>query len=141
VTFLVSAWRELAERGVSEDIVVLAKSTVSRFLVPSKITKETIKHYVKKALRNSVWYKLRQESRALLLASRFLLVVKSPVLKSILREVFLEIELYTLRGKAVFYGVLVALRQGLLEALGNLKRLITLGVGYLNLPVMWRVLG
>lgn len=141
MTFLVSAWRELAERGVSEDIVVLAKSTVSRFLVPSKITKETIKHYVKKALRNSVWYKLRQESRALLLASRFLLVVKSPVLKSILREVFLEIELYTLRGKAVFYGVLVALRQGLLEALGNLKRLITLGVGYLNLPVMWRVLG
>jgi len=88
-----------------------------------------------------VWYKLKQESRALLIASKSLLVVKSPVLKNILRGIFLEIELCTLRGKAVFYGVLVALRQGLIEALGNFKRLITLGVSYLNLPELWRVLG
>jgi len=141
VTFLAGVWRELAERGVSEDAVVLAKSIVSKFLVPNKITRETIEHYIKKAWRSSVWYKLKQESRALLIASKSLLVVKSPVLKNILRGVFLEIELCTLRGKAVFYGVLVALRQGLIEALGNFKRLITLGVSYLNLPELWRVLG
>jgi len=27
------------------------------------------------------------------------------------------------------------------EALRDLKRLITLDIGYLNLPLMWRVLG
>jgi len=141
VTVLASAWRELVERGVSEDAVALAKSTVSKFLIPRGVNSSVIEYYFRKALRSGVWFKLREESRALILASRFLPIVKSPVLKGMLREVFLEIELCTLRGKAVFYGVLVALRQGLVEALGDLKRLVTLGVGYLNLPVMWRVLG
>jgi len=121
--------------------VLLARSVVSKFLVPGEITREVITHYTRKALRSGVWWRLKRELRALLLAVRFLAVVKSPLLKSILREVFTEIELSTLRGKAVFYGVLVALRQGLLEALGNIKKLTTLGVGYLNLPVMWRIFG
>jgi len=141
VTIIVNAWRELVERGVSEDSVVLARSIVSKFLISRVVDRGVIEYYVRKALRSGVWFKLKQESRALILASRFLSVIKSPVLNGILRELFLEIELCTLRGKAVFYGVLVALRQGLLEALGDLKRLVTLGVGYLNLPVMWRILG
>ena len=141
MTIIASAWCELVEKGVSEDAVILAKSTVAELLLPGKVTRETINYYVRKALRSGAWRRLRQESRALILASRFLPVVKSPVLGSILRGVFLEIELFTLRGKAVFYGVLVALRQGLLEALKNLERLITLGVGYLNLPVMWKIFG
>jgi len=55
--------------------------------------------------------------------------------------IMVEIELSTLRGRAIYYGVLVALRSGLREALGDFKKLITLGIGYLNLPLMWRVLG
>ena len=141
MTFLASAWRELVENAVNEDAVLLARNTVSRFLVPSRVTREIVMYYIRKALRSCAWWRLKQESRALLLASRSLLVFRSPTLLSILREIFLEIELYTLRGKAVFYGVLVALRQGLVEALKDLKRLITLGVSYLNLPLMWRVFG
>jgi hypothetical protein len=141
VTIIASAWCELIERGVSRDAVLLAKSTVLELLVPSVVTRETVNYYIRKALRSGAWWRLRRESRALLLASRFLPVVKSPTLLGILREVFSEIELSTLRGKAVFYGVLLALRQGLREVLRDLKRLVTLGVGYLNLPVMWRVLG
>jgi hypothetical protein len=68
-------------------------------------------------------------------------IVKSRVLSDILAGIMVEIELSTLRGRAIYYGVLVALRQGLKEALGDFKRLITLGIGYLNLPSMWRVLG
>ena len=141
MTIIASAWCELIERGVSRDAVLLAKSTVLELLVPSVVTRETVNYYIRKALRSGAWWRLRRESRALLLASRFLPVVKSPTLLGILREVFSEIELSTLRGKAVFYGVLLALRQGLREVLRDLKRLVTLGVGYLNLPVMWRVLG
>jgi len=138
---ITSAWCRAFGESVGGEAVDLAKRTVSRFLVPVRVTGETVDHYFRKALRSNAWWKLRRESRALLYASRALRVVKSPVLLSILRELFLEIELSTLRGKAVYYGVLVALRQGLREALGDLKKLITLGVGYLNLPLMWRVLG
>jgi hypothetical protein len=141
VTIIASAWCELIERGVSRDAVLLARSTVLELLVPSVVTRETVNYYIRKALRSGAWWRLRRESRALLLASRFLPVVRSPTLLGILREVFSEIELSTLRGKAVFYGVLLALRQGLREVLRDLERLVTLGVGYLNLPVMWRVLG
>jgi len=98
--------------------------------------------YVRKALRSGAWQRLRRESRLLLRAvARYIRVVKSPVLREVLRGILLEIEPFTLRGRAVFYGVLVALRRGLVEALRDLKRLITLGIGYLNLPLMWRVLG
>jgi predicted nucleic acid-binding protein len=135
------AWSVALERGVSRDSLEVARSVVAKHLLPRLITREVLQHYVRKALRVGAWSRLRRESRALLIAARSLPVVKSPVLKGILREIFLEIELHTLRGRAVFYGVLVALRQGLLHALRDCKRLITLGVGYLNLPLAWRVLG
>lgn len=141
MTLIVSAWCEVLGRSIGDDSLTLAKSIVSKFLVPRDVTMGTLEYYYRKALRSNAWWKLRRESRALLLASRFLSSIKSPVLLSILRELLLEIELHTFRGKAVFYGVLVALRQGIHEALGDLKRLITLGVGYLNLPLMWRILG
>ncbi|WP_148676531.1 hypothetical protein [Thermosphaera aggregans] len=59
--------------------------------------------------------------RALLLASRCLKIVKSRVLSDILAGIMVEIELSTLRGRAIYYGVRVALRQGLKEALEDFK--------------------
>ena len=141
MTLLVNAWCELVKNAVNEDAVLLARNIVSRFLIPSRVTRDVIVYYIRKALRSNVWWRLKLESRVLLLASRFLSVIKSSTLLSILREIFLEIELNTLRGKAVFYGVLVALRQGLIETLKDLKKLITLGISYLNLPLMWRIFG
>jgi hypothetical protein len=141
LALIASAWSVALENGVSRDSLETARSVVAEYLLPGLITRDVVQHYVRKALRVGAWCRLRRESRALLLAVRFLPIIKSPVLNSILRGVFLDIELYTVRGRAVFYGVLVALRQGLLSALGNLKRLTTLGIGYLNLPLTWRVLG
>ena len=141
MALIASAWSAALENGVSRDYLETARSVVAEYLLPGLITRDVVQHYVRKALRVGAWGRLRRESRALLLAVRFLPIIKSPVLNSILRGVFLDIELYTVRGRAVFYGVLVALRQGLLSALGNLKRLTTLGISYLNLPLTWRVLG
>jgi hypothetical protein len=141
LTLIAAAWFHVVERGVEEEAVELAKRAVAEHLVPKVITGVIVERYVRKALRHSAWSKLPLVTRALLLASRKLSIVKSPALREILRRVFVEIELYTLRGRAAFYGALLALRQGLVEALRDLKRLITLGIGYLNLPLMWRVLG
>jgi len=114
---------------------------VVEHLLPGEINRDVVEHYVRKALRSNAWTRLKRESRALLLATRSLKAIKSRVLRGILEEIFLEIELSTLRGRAVFYGVLLALRQGLIHILGDIKRIITLGVGYLNLPLPWRILG
>ena len=142
MTLIASAWRILWENAGAGDFAELARRVVAEHLVPERINKHVIEHYVRKALRSGAWRKLRMESRLLLWAvARYLHVVKSPVLRDVIRGILLEIELSTLCGRAVFYGVLVALRQGLVEALKDLKRLITLGVSYLNLPLMWRVFG
>ncbi|RLG79468.1 MAG: hypothetical protein DRO13_06010 [Thermoprotei archaeon] len=71
-------------------------------------------------------------------------MIKSPTLKSILYKIFLEIELYTLRGKALFYGIILAMKNTiykLQEVLKDYSKLLTLGIFYLNNPPMYRIYG
>jgi len=126
--------------GVPGEYVELAVGKV-RESIGGVLTSSLISRFIRKAIRTGVWFMLPTTSRALLLASRCLKIIKSRVLREILMGIMVEIELSTLRGRAIYYGVLVALRSGLREALGDFKKLITLGVGYLNLPLMWRILG
>lgn len=96
----------------------------------------------RKALRLGLWGFLEPEKRALILVlRRWVGRVKSPVLIKILEEIYVEIELNTFRGRALFYGVLVALRSGLLEVLESLKFLLYLGISYLSNPPLFRFLG
>jgi len=135
--------RLLAERekGVSGEAVEEAFRRLREAINPDVIDKAIIERYIRKAVRTGAWRSLRYESRSLLLASRYLPRVRSPVLRSIILDIMASIDLYTTRGKAIFYGVLVALKQGLVNALNNLRRIITLGIAYLNLPDLWRTLG
>jgi len=135
--------RLLAERekGVTREVLEEAFRRLREAIDPGVIDKAIIERYIRKAVRTGAWRSLSHESRSLLLASRFLPRIKSVVLKSIILDIMASIELYTIRGKAVFYGVLVALRQGLASVLSNLRRIITLGIAYLNLPDLWRTLG
>ena len=129
------------ESSVPGELVDLALNKVKECIRISRLTSSLIVKFIRKALNTGVWYKLPLVSRALLLAVKRLPVVKSPVLRNVLLDIMVKIELFTLRGKAVFYGVLVAVRSGFLEDLSSVKRLITLGVSYLNLPELWRILG
>jgi len=129
------------ERGISGEILEEAFRRLREAVDPGVIDRAVVERYIRKAVRTGAWRSLSYESRSLLLASRFLPRVRSPVLKSIILDIMASIELYTTRGKAVFYGVLVALKQGLVNVLSNLKRIITLGIAYLNLPDLWRTLG
>ncbi|MEM1831002.1 MAG: hypothetical protein QXJ97_05675, partial [Desulfurococcaceae archaeon] len=101
--------------------------------------------YVRKAIRTGAWRSLKPESRALLLALRsWRKPVKSRVLRSILLRILVEIELYTTRGKALFYGILEAMRKArelLVDLPGNISRIIVLGIQYMNLPLIYRVHG
>lgn len=111
-------------------------------LLPRIIDESVARYYTMKAVRLGVWRYLSAESRALLRAvAAWGGAVKSKVLSGILREIFLLVELETLKGKALLYGALVALGSGLQGLLTYTKTLLCLGISYLNNPPIFRFLG
>ncbi|MDK6027914.1 hypothetical protein QPL79_00845 [Ignisphaera sp. 4213-co] len=87
---------------------------------------------------------LKPESRALLLALRRWGVVKSSTLKSILLNIFLEIELCTVRGKALFYGIILTMKNCVEKAINIVRdfgKILYTGISYLNNPPMYRIYG
>jgi len=121
-----------------------ALEVFNRIALPEYITGELISRYVRRAIRLGIWRRLKPESRALLLVARRFTVLRSPTVTSVVRGVLLEIEVQTLRGRALLYGVLVALRDPLLRlagVLGDVAKLLVLGISYLNNPPMFRFYG
>jgi len=122
-----------------------AKEILAELTIPKTITRPVIEHYLRKAFRTGAWRALAPETRALLLvSSRILNAVKSPILASLLRRVFTEIELFTFRGRALFTGIILAFRNftsRALEILRDVAKILFLGVSYLNSPTMYRVHG
>lgn len=128
-----------------EGRLLLAKKLLGRITIPTKINKDVIKKYIKKAQRTKAWKTLKPENRALLIALlRWGGEVKSILLKKILEEIFIEIELHTLRGKAILYGFLLSMKKKLFplkELLQNISRAIVIGISYLNNPPTCRPYG
>ncbi len=135
---------ELAEKGLEQPVASRARELLAKMILPKRVTGEVIGKYVRKAIRVGAWKYLKQESRALLILTRRWRLIKSPTLKSILYRLFLEIELYTLRGKALFYGIILAMKNTiykLQEVLKDYSKLLTLGIFYLNNPITYRIYG
>lgn len=122
---------------ISANIDHEVRNILVRLLVPREVTRHDILSYIRKALRTGAWYSLNRAQRSLLwLASRVVNVVRSPVLKKVLKEIFLQIELAGVKGRALYYGLLVMLSRGitLKDAARNLSTLLYVGIGYLNNP-------
>jgi len=121
-----------------------AKELLAKLLLPGEVSGKIVDRYIRKALRTNSWRTLKPENRALLLALRRWRSIKSPTLKSTLYRIFLEIELHTLRGEALFYGIILVMRSymyRLEEVLKNTAKLLAIGISYLNNPLMYRVYG
>ncbi|MEM1612937.1 MAG: hypothetical protein QXH02_06270 [Desulfurococcaceae archaeon] len=136
----------LSSKGLEDWVVEYVKSLMAKVVAPSlDPAGGTVQSYIRKAVRTGAWRSLKPESRALLLALRsWKRGVKSPVLRSILSRIFLEIELHTTRGKAIFYGILEAMRKArevLSDLSGNLSKIIAMGIQYMNLPLLYRIHG
>lgn len=141
---LASGLLRLLEERLDPQAASAAAEAVSRLLLPRRMDGRTVEGYVRKAMRLGVWRRLRHEARALLLALRGWGPVRSPTLREVLRRILLEIELAGLKGRALFYGALMALRgalRGLRELLARPAYLLALGISYLNTPPMYRVYG
>jgi len=140
----------LTENTLNEPLTTTARELVAKLLLPQRITGEVIEKYFRKALRVGAWRALRKEARALILAARNVRIgtVKSPVLATALKQAFLTIELHTLKGKALYYGVIITMKQAphtLKQALTKTKQTLTKilieGISYLNNPPTLRIYG
>ncbi len=133
------------EPYLNEDLESNIRDAISSLLVPRDITSEVVIKYVRKALRLGVWRRLAPETKALLLVCRRLVrLVRSRTLAQILSDAFLRIELAGLRGRALFYGAIEFVRRSLgsLEEVPfNAKKVLCLGIAYLNNPPMLRLYG
>jgi hypothetical protein len=140
LTLLASAATSSADLNVGPEVL----EVLSRVALPERITGEVVSRYVRRAVRLGIWRRLRPESRALLLVARRFGVLRSPVVTSIVRRLLLEVEVHTLRGRALLYGALIALRDPFLRLAGVLRdatRLLVLGISYLNNPPLLRFYG
>jgi hypothetical protein len=131
--------------GKSSRFVELARSMLLDLVIPSRISRSVVEKFYRKALRTGVWRKLRVEQRALILAlRRWRGWVRSRVLLEIVRNIFLEIELSTFRGKALLYGVAITIKNRLAKAIDivrDIGYILATGIMYLNNPPMLRVYG
>lgn len=122
-----------------------AMDILSRIVLPREITGEAIEKYLRKALRTRAWRSLSPESRALMYILRnWRGRIKSYILRSILKNLFLQIELFTLRGRALLFGIIQIMKNPIYElgeVLQDAKRLLTPGIFYLNNPFTYRIYG
>lgn len=136
---------EVVEKGLDEHMLFEAMDILSRIVLPREITGEAIEKYLRKALRTRAWRRLSPESRALMYILRnWRGRIESYILRSILKNLFLQIELFTLRGRALLFGIIQIMKNPIYElgeVLQDTKRLLTLGIFYLNNPFTYRIYG
>ena len=127
-----------------EDLDKKIKSKLTMILLPSEITGNYMRKYIRKALANRSWHLLTKLERSLLwLTSKIVPTVKSPVLKKIIQQILLKIELATTKGKALYYGILLSLKKArkIEEIVQNLVETLYIGLSYINNPPTYRIYG
>jgi len=126
----------IATHTISSEVISRAKLVLSRILFKT-LTSTLITSYIRRALRLRIWFKLPPESRALLLALiKTVDRVKSRALHQIVSRILIEIEIATLRGKALLLGVIHSLRQGVQKVANDIKKLLVIGLQLLNHPLI-----
>ncbi len=128
--------------GLGQHIIQYAKQLLAELILPQKITNYEVERYYRKAHRTGIWRKLKPEAKALLyVVKRTIRLVKSLQLISILKNIFLQIELGTIRAKALFYGIMIYTQLSKIHSLKDLKRkmnwLLATGINCLNNPLMY----
>ena len=144
MTVLEADLAELAGEGLGQQITEKAKELLAQIILPKEITRQTIEKYIRKAIQIHAWHHLKRLDKAILILTRKLPKIKSPTLKTVLRKILLQIELHTIRGKALFYGIIISMHSTmhkLQELLRNVSRLLTIGLFYLNNPLIYRIYG
>jgi len=120
------------------------KKTLTKILLPKKITQAHLRKYIRKALANRSWHLLTQLERSLLwLTSKIVSTIKSPTLGKTIQQILLKIELTTTKGKALYYGILILIKKTrkIEEIIQNQTHTLYIGLSYINNPPTYRIYG
>jgi len=122
------------------------KKLFYKTLLPQTITRNDLISYLRRSLRNGSWKLLTKVERSILyLSTKLLHKVKSVILKRQLLEIMYKIELSTVKGRAIYYGILLALKRKLTYLFKSLENhighILYLGISYLNNPPVYRIYG
>jgi len=143
VSFIVSDFERASAAG--SELVEKAKEVLLSIVAPDNISRAVVEKLFRKALRVGAWSSLKPEQKALILALRkWRGVVRSRNLLEVVKRIFLEVELFTFRGRALLYGVAIAIKNGVnvaKDVLNNTVYILATGIMYLNNPPMLRVYG
>ena len=133
---------QLTSLTISSYILEQAKGYLLELITPKRIVSDIIEYYVRRALRLGIWRKLKPEAKALLQVLRkWSKPIKSPLLLTIVKHILLEIEIHTFKGKALLMGLILVLQKSKLytfKLLQDIKKILLLGISYLNNPLMYR---
>uniref|UniRef100_A0A7C4BCJ8 Uncharacterized protein n=1 Tax=Ignisphaera aggregans TaxID=334771 RepID=A0A7C4BCJ8_9CREN len=143
MSFIVGDFERASAAG--SKLVEKAKEVLLSIVAPDNISRAVVEKLFRKALRVGAWSSLKPEQKALILALRkWRGGVRSRNLLEVVKRIFLEVELFTFRGRALLYGVAIAIKNGVnvaKDVLNNTGYILATGIMYLNNPPMLRVYG
>jgi len=129
--------RSLSE-GVPQEVV----RRLAELLIPGDIGYSIVDSYVRRAARRGLLHRIPPHRRAFLMALRTWLSkgykLRSKVVLDLVRAALAEIEIMTLRGRALAMGILVAIKRGLSKALAKIEELLVIGLQHINTPTIYR---
>lgn len=124
---------------VKEDVKQRAKKVLKDYLLPKEITGELIERYMRRARRNGAWRSLSPQAKALLLIARRWERFFSPFMNEVIGMILMDIYMFTFKGKALFYGILISISRGVGKIKMSLDRIFYMGCSYLNSPIWMRI--
>jgi len=125
-------------RGVPQEVI----RRLAELLIPRDISYSLVDGYVRRAARRGLLHRIPPHRRAFLIALRAWLSkgykLRSKVVLELARVTLAEIEIMTLRGRALAMGILVAIKRGLSKALTKIEELLVIGLQHINTPTIYR---
>jgi len=125
-------------RGVPLEVI----GRLAELLIPRDISYSLVDGYVRRAARRGLLHRIPPHRRAFLIALRAWLSkgykLRSKVVLELARVTLAEIEILTLRGRALAMGILVAIKRGLSRALAKIEELLVIGLQHINTPTIYR---
>jgi hypothetical protein len=117
---------------------------LSKYIAIEKIELKTVESMIRRSMRLGAWRKLPEEKRAFLRAIRNFLKrgqrIASNIVIDILKKIYMEIEIHSLRGKAILIGILIRTRRSDSIDTENPEELLVEGLQYINRPIPFRTL-
>jgi hypothetical protein len=117
---------------------------LSKLFPIMRINLDLINRIFRKALRLGAWTMLKASERAMLMALRRYLasggVIVSRNVIEIVKRIYAEIEIHSLRGRAILVGIITCLRRNIDPLSRGEEELLVEGLQYINRPVPYRTL-